>query len=134
MKFRIIFAIVPVCWLAHNAAAQTSPLYVGRKATGEFTLARTVNALKRAQLDAQATALKVSTLRASVVANTRELPKFGNLQPPRVAVRAAAPLMSTADVAPTTVLNVLNGPAATGFNGLTHSDQRLANGGNQFSI
>jgi len=32
------------------------------------------------------------------------------------------------------VLNVISAPATVGFNGLTHAEQRLANGGNQFSV
>lgn len=42
--------------------------------------------------------------------------------------------LNAAAVAPVQNLTVVTGAAAAGFNGLTHLDQRLSNGGNQYSV
>ena len=47
---------------------------------------------------------------------------------------AATGSLNTAGAAPVQNLTVVTGPADTGFNGITHLEQRMANGGNQFSV
>jgi hypothetical protein len=120
--------------LVQPLAAATQIQYTGTNVTGSLVLISTVN------MTQQATALQTSAL--SVLAAERP-PKFlpGRLRPPSRA--AARPVIGMSDVltplapmaaATTSSLTITAASGITGFNALSHLDQRLANNGNQFSI
>jgi hypothetical protein len=102
--------------------------YSAKNISGQLTLLHSINPQQ------QTTALK---RQQAVTANltTAEVAK----RPPRMrstiasATRFAA-AATTQVTTPITKLTAIPGPIAIGFNGLTHADQRLANGGNQFSV
>jgi len=111
-----IYAIWPV-------AAQTQLSYSGTNVTGQLVLTRTVNALQAAQ-QAQVT-FSVATVAPEVL--PRIPPR--RLRPPFLGVQAFL-----ADPAQVQTLPVSAASGVTGFEGLTHLDQRQANNGNQLSV
>ncbi len=153
---RGITIALAVCWLWPQAWAQTQTTYSGANVTGQLSLTATVNALQKATADAQQTQVlaqtrtaartwAAATRTAALPGALREVPKFPALLPPaapKAASKAVTQAFSsaavrTATIAPsavTAVLNVIEAPGATGFDGLTHLDQRQANNGNQFSV
>jgi len=101
--------------------------YTGTNVTGQLVLARTVNPIQQA--------LKLRLLGGAYA--TRELPKapYKRLRPALQVGRTAAPAMAGALAMPVMQsLPVTFAPGIFGFNALSHLDQRLANGGNQFSV
>jgi hypothetical protein len=105
--------------VAHIEAQQIN-LGGGTNMTGRLVLTRTVNVLQQAQL--------VQT--AVLAGKGPELPKFPNhrLYPPIV------PHLSVAALPTMQSMGIASAVGNVGFMGLTHRDQRLANGGNQFSV
>ena len=94
--------------------------YNGTNATGQVVLSTTVNLTQIAQ--AQITALQTA-------ASGTEIPKAA----PKLPLPPAPVQLRTAGVAPMSSLPV-QPSSGFGFSGLTHLDQRMASGGNQFSI
>ena len=109
--------------------AQTQTTYSGVSITGSLVLIRSINARQTAQ----SSLLPQSSLFAATL-NTAESPKAIK----RLTPRLSSPSLFAATLAPAPIavqtVNVVPGPVSTGFNGLSHLDQRLANGGNQFSV
>ncbi len=128
-------------------SAQNQAVFTGSVVTGQLQLLRTTN-LSSFNL--------AGTFRAgplgAVTPATPETPRLQpRLPPPPVVAKSvslsanehlatalAAPGLSSANASSAQVLvqSLAASPAAggTGFNGMTHSDQRLANSGNQFSL
>ncbi|MDX2153753.1 MAG: hypothetical protein SFV54_23620 [Bryobacteraceae bacterium] len=119
--------------------------YSGETITGQFTLVRVVNLSQQAQpalplkpksmTEAAAeweAALPVRETAPQITPRQLRPPLLGVSKPGSGSIRAAAEHMAT-NVAPASYPVVVGG-AGLGFNGPTHLDQRLANGGNQFSI
>jgi hypothetical protein len=115
--------------LSTPLAAQTQT-YPVTNITGAMTFMHTVNAQQVAQTSISSTSLFAATL------NLAESPKARNrFAPPRLrSSRFAATSLAPIVTAPTQLLPVVAGPVKTSFVGLSHLDQRLANGGNQFSV
>jgi hypothetical protein len=103
------------------AGSQTQADYLGTNVTGVLAFARTVNL--RAQVS------RLSFAAVTVVPETKPKAPPPRLRPP-VTLRLAA---TAATAIPARSLTVTSS-AATGFNALSHLDQRLAFSGNQFSI
>ena len=120
-------AVAGLLTLVSSLSAQT---YSAVNVTGSLLLQRTVNAQQTAQVAISQTSLFAPTL------NVRESPKaIKRLTPPlNGAARFASTLAATVLNVPVQTLPVIAGAVSTGFNGLTHLDQRSANGGNQFSV
>jgi hypothetical protein len=100
--------------------------FAGQSVTGQLTLVRTVNLRQAALAPQGAAALGV----AKAVNGARQIPR---LKPPSLrplGAVTAAPL-SPLGVAGMTVAPAVNTPT---FRGLTHLEQRQANGGNQFNV
>jgi hypothetical protein len=116
------FLLLPVLPLL----AQQS-FYGGSNVTGQLVLARTVNPMQQAQ------ALRLLGAARAV----REVPKvpYKRLRPPLQIGRTAGPAMLGALAMPAMQsLPVAFASGIFGFNALSHLDQRMANGGNQFSV
>ena len=119
MKYmRLIIASVSIV-AALPLLGQSQFSYPSTNATGQFTLARTVNLQ-----------LQSSQVAGSSVAFPELEPKA---PPKRLHPPVSAPLSIQA-IPLTLGLTVSTQPATVGFDGLTHAQQRLASGGNQFSI
>src|SRR5579884_455319 len=121
--------------------SQSQTFYSGNNVTGQLTLARTVNALAQAQLDAQqAAAHGVSVqARASAAVPTPNFPKFPTLPHPALTTRfgtasAGVSATATAPAAVTSHLTLVPNVYGARFNALTQAQQRNANGGNQFNV
>ena len=120
------FLAVSTPW---TASAQT---YSVTNITGAMTLFRTVNA----QQTAQSAAIS-QTSRFAATGNVPESPKsIKRLTPPlATSSRFVATSSATNSVnVPVQTLRVIAGAASVSFNGLTHFDQRMASGGNQYSV
>src|SRR5215469_3480700 len=115
--------------------------YLATNATGQLQRTAVVNLLQQAQqVPAQFSQLKATT--PGVEKPAPVLPK--QLHPPvaprlsaHAAIQAAqrtAALAATQAAPPMSSLPIGSVPSTFGFNGLTHAQQRLANGGNQFSL
>jgi hypothetical protein len=106
-------------------ALLAQPSYTGASVTGQLILVRTVNMLQQAQFaPARALALGPTALEVKP-----DVP--AKLPGPQVGARLLANSLALPVVPSLTVSSTFMG---SGFNGLTHRDQRLSNGGNQFSI
>jgi hypothetical protein len=104
-----------------TGALLAQPNYTGASVTGQLILIRTVNVLQQSQLS------PATRLGPVVLEGKPDLP--AKLQPPS----ALGPVTKIAlPVVPG--LTVSSAFSGTGFNGLTHFDQRNSNHGNQFSI
>lgn len=112
--------------LVHGQQNQT--FYAGKNATGELALYRTVNVMQLAQTFPMAMGATTFESRSS-----ERLPKIRKRLHPPLGAAPFAPL-SIRGAATLQNLTVISAPATVGFNGLTHSDQRLANNGNQLSL
>jgi hypothetical protein len=101
--------------------------YSGSNVTGQLVLARTVNLAQQAQVQHFASVFSVS--------GAEQLPKVTpKLLHPAFAktFSAAASVNTTVPVSALAITSA--GASTTGFNALSHLDQRMANNGNQFSI
>lgn len=111
-------------------AGQQQSFYTGTSVTGQLVLARTVDPMH----------VRPSSQRLRPVGATfasREFPKISSkrLAPARAVGRTAEPAMPRALTMPVMQsLAVAFASGIFGFNALSHLDQRLANGGNQFSV
>ena len=119
--------------------AQGQTFYNGTNATGQLVLTRTVNAMQTAQTLPQLGAVRAFSLRslARTVAVPEKVPQIlsRQLHPPL----SPSPLRALGAVRSLAVqlqpgLAVVKAPGISGFNGLTHFDQRQASNGNQFSV
>lgn len=119
MKLHLYLATALVSAAAPALFAQPT-YYNGTNATGQLVLTRTVNLKTLAQ---SAQALGGFSGPEKPLAEIRRTPP---VLPGRVSAEAAIP--------PVQSLTVVSGPATVGFNGLSHYDQRMSNGGNQFSV
>src|SRR5262245_17000177 len=135
--FPASLVVLTVSTLGRLAAQQ----YVATNATGQLQRTAVVNLLQQAQqVPAQFSQLKATT--PGVEKPAPVLPK--QLHPPvapRVSAHASiqaaqrvAALAATQASPPMSSLPIGSVPSTFGFNGLTHAQQRLANGGNQFSV
>src|SRR6478735_1216073 len=123
-----ISSFLALAFAAPGLFAQGQTTYTGKSATGELTLFRTVNITQLAQTLPPLGAV------AFEARSDERLPQIQRrLHPPMGASRLAplAPLGATASIKS---LPIVVGPAATGFDGLTQADQRLANNGNQLTV
>jgi hypothetical protein len=123
-----ISSFLALAFAAPGLFAQGQTTYTGKSATGELTLFRTVNITQLAQTLPPLGAV------AFEARSDERLPQIQKrLHPPMGASRLAplAPLGATASIKS---LPIVVGPAATGFDGLTQADQRLANNGNQLTV
>lgn len=113
-----------------NGWAATQDYYSGANVTGQLVLVRTVDAMSQAQK------VPLSSMGFRLMRATPEFRPLVRLKSPLGALALPATRglgVSSAVAAPTYSLPV--GPAAAaGFDGITHYDQRMANGGNQFSV
>jgi len=118
---RVIGCVVAVVCISATARAQQSS-FAGTSITGQVALAQSVNLRQQAQTNAL-TAAPLGAVR---------LMAPGGL--PRPAL-GASKLSSLATVdPPLQSLSVVQAPGTSGFNALSHLDQRNAYGGNQFSL
>ena len=125
MKFQIKWLATTLC--AGTALfAQNQNVYTSSVVTGQLSLSTTTN-LSQVANTAQASAF--SNVQTAAGEKPKILPK---LPLPPIAGKS---LFSVAS-APSSVhtLSLVSTPSMVGFDGMTHSDQRLANSGNQFSI
>lgn len=120
------------CALSCSLFAQKQYFFSGVPVTGQLSLTATVNVSQLAQSQTIRTASRTGIVR---------LPEF-KIQPELMAPKAEtlhrfAALVSVQTMAQTAQmpsLSVVPASANFGFDGLTHLDQRMANGGNQFSV
>src|SRR5271165_6261072 len=111
--------------------------YTGTNITGALTLTATVNLRQVQTLAASVTGLAPrSTPEFVTDRNETELvPPISKRLLPPVSRLSQMPVPDSSPTTTTTVsLNAIASSAAVQFNGLSHLDQRLANGGNQFSV
>lgn len=97
--------------------------YTGNNVTGQLVLTRTVNLLQKAQ------SLQAFSLAVPAPETKPPMPRIYPLP------SLPAPLSLSATAAALNIPSLAISPAfsGTGFAGLTHADQRLANNGNQYS-
>ena len=115
--------------------AQAQVFYSPSNVTGQLALVNVVNVTQQAKAAQEPSALTAMFERAD--AETIGARRSGlGLRSPRtrlLAKLAARPLASTA-TPPMNSLSIVPPAGVTGFNALSHLDQRNANNGNQFSI
>ncbi len=111
-----------ICFTAQLPAQQV--FYTGRNVTGQVLLTNVVNARQQTQSTQQLGA--VNSLSGAEI--PRSLPR---LHPPASARGAQG---ASALSLPMTGLSIVPLSGVTGFNALSHQDQRLAYNGNQFSL
>ncbi len=126
----IWIALAAAVFVALPLPAQPAAEYTGTNITGSFLLTRVVN------LRQQALMLKTSKARSAtgVASASKELlPKVlpKRLRPP---VSSSAFTFSSLSATTMKGLTVTGASGSSGFNALSHADQRLANNGNQFSV
>ena len=117
-----------------TVSLSVSPLlgqnYPATNVSGQLTLLHSVNPQQASStLKRQFLSQTVTPTAETARTTPRLLPT--RLNPNRFATTALANILVTT---PAQKLTAIPGPIAIGFNGLTHADQRLANGGNQFSV
>ena len=133
---------VVAAFLSCSASAQ-QVYYTGTNVTGALALAGAVNLPQRTN----ALAVGERVLRPDLVESERRWPAIrplgeklkifsprlqpSNGSPPSPAADILAPMAAASGASP---LTILPGSGGSGFNALSHLDQRLANNGNQFSI
>jgi hypothetical protein len=109
--------------------AQNQTVYTGAVVTGQLQLYTTTNVSEIA-------VTSQSTTHSGLVATGPEQPRHLPRLPPPPAIKSKSGISITAaaliSVHSLSVASASN--SNIGFNGMTHSDQRLANSGNQFSI
>ena len=138
------------------------PNYSGANVTGQLILVRTVNVFQQAQLVQQALVQRAQLddampLEPSIAEETPNVPAKLSIPQDLQAMADSLSLPSLQSLAVNPGFNSLSLPgglhslaslslaslpgltvspgfSGSGFNGLTHRDQRLSNGGNQFSI
>lgn len=106
--------------------AQNQAVYTGAVVTGQLQLFTTTNV---SRIAATSRPTPSSFLTASPE-QPRLLPRF---PPPPAIARSHSGILTSAQM-PVHSLSVSSAPSNIGFNGMTHSDERQANSGNQFSI
>ncbi|MCU1237532.1 MAG: hypothetical protein JWP63_5499 [Candidatus Solibacter sp.] len=161
MKFLAISAIafaLPASW---SLRAQSQSVYSGASATGQLVLTRTVNlSLKAQNRSASVAASKLNGRPAALSAGTSVQPDPGKAIPllrppfsPGRSPRAATAESMAGSMAESMSESMIGSPnrvhttpslaqsltvvpqtQASGFNGITHAQQRLANNQNQFSV
>jgi hypothetical protein len=124
-KAPLLLAIATLAATEIPVSAQTQVDYTGVNVTGELRFVRIVNLRQQAQVQGfQSMTLKT--------AGGEKQPKTppARLRPPMMTRYAMASSVTLAAKS----LSVASTTSATGFNALSHLDQRLAHSGNQFSI
>lgn len=128
-------------WAAMSIVAATAPLlaqhqnfYIGANATGQLTLSTAVNLLQQtgAAQSSQIAAQSIVSGAAELHATTRIAPE--SMRFTREFARSRVSLNSSLQAASSQSLTINSTTGSSGFMGLTHYDQRNANGGNQFSV
>jgi len=123
-----------VCSLLFGSAlagwAATQNYYSGTNVTGQLVLVRTVDAMAKAQN------MTLSSMRFRLNRPTPEFRPLVRLKPPlgALALPGMRALGASAASAALTYSLTVEPAANGGFEGLTHYDQRMANGENQFSV
>ena len=117
---------------------QTTRVVYSGAAAGQLTLLRSVNPQQPQQVSLKSQAvMQLRSFRQNRNIDEEIAPGLSQrVQPLRL---PRSPFAASFSAVPTTFtatrpLSVVPGPVAVGFDGLTHLDQRLANGGNQFSV
>jgi hypothetical protein len=113
-----------MCWWPLSGQAQTQ--YVASNVTGQVVLTATVNVSHQSQ------SLRQLSMKARATPEFLPTIPHTRLRPP-VSLRLAA-TRGTTTALKEAALGVGTGSPAFGFMGITHLQQRLANGGNQFSV
>ncbi|MEP6715052.1 MAG: hypothetical protein ABJC09_05735 [Terriglobia bacterium] len=124
--------------------AQTQNHYLPSSITGQLVLGQTVNLTPyRTQSRPQSNTLRafvadaVTQVSAASKVEITRLPTFQHpplSAPPSSQARPMARAMAPAATRELTLTMAISQASTTGFLALTHYDQRLANGGNQFSV
>lgn len=104
------------------ALLQTQTEYTGADATGSVVLTARINVMQQAQSSSAANAGGSAPIQPGPTFRRNRLP------PPVIRTDSAA------FAPPVQAMDVSIGALVFGFSGLTHRDQRLANGGNQFDL
>ncbi len=135
--------ILPVCCAAGiTLLAQPQTTYAGTNVTGHLVLSRTVNLSAQAQLQAQTSRnASVQAPLFGIRSSSLMRSGLGSETPPSLRHRLSA-VASLGLISPGLNSNIpaVHGMAivaasrSLGFPGITHYDQRNANGGNQFSV
>ncbi len=107
--------------LTASLRAQNQNYYFGSNVTGQLTLSGVVNFSQQAQ---------ISSRQALGIASSETLKQTAqHALRPKLPVRTASGV-----VTPSTAPLTISGPSGTGFNALSHMDQRTADGSSQWSI
>jgi hypothetical protein len=116
-----------ICLTAQLPAQQF--FYTGTNVTGQLVLTNVVNASQQVQTTQQLRAF-------NSLGGAEILKSLPRLHPPVQGngTQGAAKARASAQALPTTGLSIVPLSGVTGFNALSHMDQRLAYNGNQFSI
>lgn len=125
---RSLSVLAVVASVSATLMAQNQAVYTGQSVTGQFYLSRVVN------LREQAAIRSISRITTTIQETKPKAPP-NRLRPswtssPSIGLFAKA----AANVQPSKSLAVASAPNSFGFPGLSHRDQRLANGGNQWSV
>ena len=123
--------IVLVTLIASMAAfAQPQSYYAGSNVTGQLVLVRSVNVLQQAQ------AGQMRIMGATAPRGKETLPKidFKRWTAPALQRRALAGQAGLLANAASQSIAITPAAGGFGFDGITHAQQRLANGGNQYSV
>lgn len=126
MKSLAVIAAVVMLFAAAGPCGGQQSYYNGTNVTGQLYLARTVDVLQAAQtLRMMGGAFRVIP----------EKPKPSKrLHPPLLDVRGLRGPAGAAALSTQQSLRIIQPADVAGFSGLTHLDQRMANGGRQFSV
>jgi hypothetical protein len=127
--YKFLLAGAPLLALAPQLDAQNQTFYAGKNTTGELALYRTVNLRQISQVFPLAFGAVTFEGRG-----TERLPKRPQRLHPPLGAMAFSALTAPRGAATLKNLTLVPGPAAGGFDGITHAQQRMANNGNQFSV
>lgn len=131
----VAISVVGGCLMLTQASrAATQYSYSGTDVTGSLVLTQTVNLTQQAQTQFSTSALSALSVEMLPKYSPRRLRPpsllggYSPIRRPGATARLAAPTASANN------LTVTTPSGTTGFNALSHYDQRNADGGNQFSI
>lgn len=109
--------------------AQKQYYFSGVAVTGQLNLTATVNVLQLAQGQAVRAAARTGGVQRP---EFKIVPELGIPSAPKAALASRFAELAAVQTMPS--LGIVPASASFGFDGLTHLDQRMANGGNQFSV